>query len=336
LKHADSASQPPPAPPLPDLLTRRFVLVTGKGGVGKTSVTAALGRLSAAAGRRTLICELNTHEHIPGLFGHAPVGGAVSQIAENLWSVNIQPDEAMEEYGVMKLRFKTLYRLVFDNPLVRRLVRFVPGVNDLLMLGKAFNHERERDHDGKPVWDTILVDAPATGHGIMFFKLPRIIRDAVPAGNLHREAADMWTLLTDPERTAVHLVTLPEELPVRETVELHGRLADELGLPLGALLVNMVPPTLLSAEQAATFARLETRPEDPLLGALWDSTKVRLSREALSERAVAELDPLHMFTVRLPLLYTDDFGATEIEILSQTIAAGLAHVAAPPVTSVAP
>lgn len=321
-------SAAPVSAPLPDLLARRFVLVTGKGGVGKTSVTAALGRLSAAAGRRTLICELNTHEHIPGLFGRPPVGGAVSPIAENLWSVNIQPDEAMEEYGVMKLRFKTLYRLVFDNPLVRRLVRFVPGMNDLLMLGKAFNHERERDHDGKPVWDMIIVDAPATGHGITFFKLPRIIRDAVPAGNLHHEAAAMWDLLTDPVRTAVHLVTLPEELPVRETLELHGRLADELGLPLGALLVNMMPPHLLSAEQAEVFARLETRPDDPLLGALWDSTQVRLSREVLSDRAVSELGPLGLPTVRLPLIYTDDFGAAEVQILADAIAAGLAALSA--------
>jgi anion-transporting ArsA/GET3 family ATPase len=323
LNHTAPDSEPTSAAPLSALLARRFVLVTGKGGVGKTSVTAALGRLSAAAGRRTLICELNTHAHIPGLFGRPSAGGALSLIADNLWTVNIQPDEAMEEYGVMKLRFKTLYRLVFDNPLVRRLVRFVPGVNDLLMLGKAFNHERERHEDGRPVWDLILVDAPATGHGITFFKLPRIIRDAVPAGNLHREAADMWDLLTDPRRTAVHLVTLPEELPVRETLELHARLADELGLPLGALMVNMLPPPLLTPEQAALFARLQDRPADPLLAALWDSTQVRLSREALSKRAVDELKPLGLPMVPLPLIYTDDFGPAEVQRLAEAIAQGL-------------
>ena len=122
-------------------ILRRFILVTGKGGVGKSTLTATLALMSAAKGHRTLVCELNTHERVSRLLGHPAVGSTVGQLEENLWSVNINPKSAMQEYGLMKLRFRAFYRLVFENPLVGSLVRFIPGISDLLMLGKAFNHD---------------------------------------------------------------------------------------------------------------------------------------------------------------------------------------------------
>ena len=287
--------QPDPQP-APD---PRFVLVTGKGGVGKSTVAAILGLLSARGGARTLVCELDAHERIGPMLGHGPVGARVTRVEENLSLVNIRPSEALEEYGLMKLRFRTLYRLIFDNPLVASLVRFVPGMNDLLMLGKAFNHERETDERGQPRWDRVIIDAPATGHGITFFRLPRIIRDAVPAGNMHREAADMWALLTDPQRTAVHLVALPEELPVQETRELRARLAGELGIPLGHLVINMLPSTPFSADGAADFARL-AEPTEPRLHRLWTATRIRAGRAAAAEKHAAALRRLGLPVIELP------------------------------------
>ncbi len=287
----DLDRQPVPAP--------RFVLVTGKGGVGKSTVAAILGLLSARSGARTLVCELDSHERIAPMLGHEPVGGRVTRVEENLSLVNIQPGEALEEYGLMKLRFRTLYRLIFDNPLVASLVRFVPGMNDLLMLGKAFNHEREADDAGRPRWDRVIIDAPATGHGITFFRLPRIIRDAVPAGNMHREAADMWALLTDPRRTAVHLVALPEELPVQETRELKARLAGELGIPLGHLVINMIPSAPFAPEAAADFARLD-EPRDPRLHRMWTATRIRAGRASAAEKHAVALRELGLPIVELP------------------------------------
>ena len=310
---------------LHDLLDRRFVLVTGKGGVGKSTVTALLARIAVAQGHRTLVCELNTRERIPELFGHAPVGGKVTEITKgstlaegggSLWSVNIKPDMAMEEYALMKLRFKTLYKIVFDNPLVQSAIRLLPGVNHLTMMGKAFNHEREMKGN-TPAWDRIIIDAPATGHGLTFFQLPKIIRDAVPAGNLHQEADDMWSLLTDPVRTAVHLVSLPEELPVQETLEFHDKLK-ALGLPLGALFVNMVPPPLLTDAQRAEFATLTTAPADPALASIWRTAQMRLSREGLAQQQLKRLAGLSMTPVQLPTIYTDTFDEAAIAALAET------------------
>lgn len=298
-------------------LDHRFTMVTGKGGVGKSTVTAALARRSAEAGHRTLVCELNTRERVPELFGARPVGSTVGQIAPNLWSVNINPAVAMEEYALMKLRFRAIYKLVFDNALVSSIARFVPGMNELVMMGKAFNHEREQGRDGQPAWDRIIVDAPATGHGVTFFSLPRVIRDAVPAGNLHREADAMWSLLTDPARTAVHLVCLPEELPVQETLELHRRLGGELGLPLGTLFLNQCPPALFDEADRATVEKLSA--PTPQTAALLEAAHVRIQERARTVRMTERLEGLGMPLIELPTVYGPNFGPEAIGQLTAAI-----------------
>lgn len=309
---------PDPTPTVPAPLDRRFVLVTGKGGVGKTTVTAILALLSARAGARTLVCELDTHERIAPMLGYAPVGGTVTEVEPNLSLVDIRPAMAMEEYALMKLRFRALYRLVFDNPLVQSLVRFVPGMNDLLMLGKAFNHEREHDDAGRPVWDRVIIDAPATGHGLTFFRLPKVIRDAVPAGNMHREAADMWELMTDPARTAVHLVTLPEELPVFETRELRERL-DELGIPLGHLVINMLPDPPFEGPLADDFAALG-EPAEPRLHRLWTAARIRAGRAATAERHAETLRGMGLPVIELPQRVERTLDRAVIDALAERFA----------------
>lgn len=305
----------------PKLLDRRFVLVTGKGGVGKSTVTAMLAWASAAAGRRTLACELNKQERIAPALGHEPVGEQITRIHPNLWTVNINPKAALEEYGLMKLHIRALYRIVFENPLVEGFVRFIPGANELLMLGKTFNHERERDSHGQPVWDAIYIDAPATGHGLTLFHLPKVIRDTVASGNMHEEARAMWSLLTDPDRTAVHLVSLPEELAVQETHYLHARLV-ELGLPLGYVFLNMVPPRLLNLEQLELFRALGSSPPGDLeLEAQWETTGIRLGRCAMATHYARSLTRLRQPLVQLPTQYTAEFGLPQIDALAKSVLA---------------
>ena len=276
--------------------------------------------MSARQGARTLVCELNTHEQVPQLLGHDPVGPKVTQLEDNLWSVNINPEHAMQEYGLMKLRFQAFYRLVFENPLVSALVRFVPGINDLLMLGKAFNHERE-EIDGRPTWDRIIIDAPATGHGLTFFRLPRIIRDAIPSGNMHREGAEMWDLMTDPRRTVIHLVSLPEELPVQETTELHGRLRDELGLPIGTVFLNQMPKRPLTGAEAEIFEQWSERPKSKPLERLWSAGKIRGQQVAQAQGYRDTLAELGRPLVDLPQQHSNAFGRADIEVLVSAIEA---------------
>ncbi len=293
-------------------------MVTGKGGVGKSTFVACLALLSARRGDKTLVCELNTHEQVSRLLGHSPAGSELRKLEDNLWAVNIEPERALEEYGLMKLRFQSFFRLVFKNPLVSALVRFIPGLNDLLMLGKAFNHEREKDDDGHPVWDRIIIDAPATGHSLTFFRLPKVISKAVPSGNMHEESVEMWRLLTDQNRTGVHLVALPEELPVQETIELHERLTAELELPVSSIVVNQMPQHSKMISDHTLMKAWTKEPVCQEMKALWQASQVRESlvqQASMHRKHLNDLAPL----IELPVRYSEHFGRSDIEALANKI-----------------
>ncbi|MBV70242.1 MAG: ATPase [Myxococcales bacterium] len=300
-------------------ILKRFTLITGKGGVGKSTLAAVLALVSAKRGHKTLVCELNTHERVSRLLGHEPAGSSIKKLEDNLWSVNINPSEAMQEYGLMKLKFRAFYRLVFENPLVGALVRFIPGINDLLMLGKAFNHEREVDQNGQPVWDRIIIDAPATGHSLTFFTLPKVIMNAVPSGNMHRESHDMWSLLADPARCGIHLVSLPEELPIQETMELFSALTEDIQLPVSTVFLNQVPAPAIPRHLSDDFDQWVDAPSDEVIKPLWDAGKLRQQHVNDSNRFLKKLERLDCPVICLPMQYGIDFGRREIDALAQTI-----------------
>ncbi len=298
-------------------LEKRFTLVTGKGGVGKTTVAALLAARFAKNGHRTLLCELNTRpERLAPMFGHPPVGPQIAGIAPNLWCVNMDPSDAMVEYGLLKLKLRALCKLFFENTLVQSLVALMPGVSDLVMLGKAFNHEREREKQ-RPLWDRIVIDAPATGHGIPFFRLPQSICEAVCDGNLYREARAMQQLLDDPERTVVHLVTLPQALPVMETLQLYRRLKTELNLPLGCLFVNRMPRLGFSAEEEARL-RVHSGKD-----AFWEWAARCMDQEEIAQKRLKPLNDVELPVIELPEIWSDRFGPGELSALLGALEARL-------------
>lgn len=229
----------------PTVFDKRFLIVAGKGGVGKSVICAALGLAASARGLRTCIAELNTREKAPLFFGKEPHGYSYGELGPNLFSINIQPEPALREYGLMKLKFERVYKMVFENEAMRRLIKVIPGMNELFLLGKAFNMERERNRDGSPTWDLVIVDAPATGHGVSLLRLPETILKVADSGPMAEEVTAMRDLLLDPTRTLLNLVTLPEEMPVRETFDLAAQTNDALGIPKGYLIVNGVWPRLI-------------------------------------------------------------------------------------------
>jgi len=233
---------------------RRFIFVTGKGGVGKTTVSAALGRALAARGKRVLIAMCNAKERVSSMFASEPVGPDIVPVAPGIWAVNIEPEHAFEEYGRMVLKVPGLYRVVFHNKYVRSFLPAVPGLAEWAMLGKAWFHTTEVAEDGRPRFDVVLFDAPATGHGLDMLRVPKVIVEIVPPGMLRRDAERAWKMFTDPKETAVLVVTLPEELPATETLELIAAIDDDLRLPLGALVVNGVLPVLFSEDEARELA----------------------------------------------------------------------------------
>ena len=253
-------STPPPAPGNPGLESKRFLIVTGKGGVGKTTVCAAEAMALAHKGKRVLVAMCNAKERLSTMLGSELIGPEVTPVAPNVWAVNMDPTRALEEYGAMMLKSRALYKLLFDNKYVRTFFRAVPGMQEWTLLGKAWWHTTETREDGSPLYDVVILDAPATGHGLDMLRVPKVILDVVPPGLLRRDAERAWQLFQDPKNCAVVLVTLPEEMPTTETIELAHALREELKLPIGKIVVNGVLPPLFSKEERAALEAVPPAP----------------------------------------------------------------------------
>ena len=311
---------------------KRFVIVAGKGGVGKSTLCATLGLIAARAGKRTIIAELNTREKAPLLFGKPESGYNAREIYDNLYSINIKPEPALREYALMKLKFERVYRLVFENDAMKRLLRMIPGMTELFLLGKAFNMERERHRDGTPVWDMIIVDAPATGHGVSLFRLPEVISRVASSGPMADEVADMQALLTDPTRTLINLVCLPEEMPVKETIELHEQVERVLGIPTGYLFVNGLWPKLISDEDAdllATWRQALAKagsPDAATAGALTCLATLHRRRELQDHYVKILADSLDLPTITIPFLFDREFAQDAIERIGGHVEAALGAI----------
>jgi anion-transporting ArsA/GET3 family ATPase len=287
------------------LADKRFVLVTGKGGVGKTTVCAAESLALAAKGKRVLVAMCNAKERLSTMLGAPPVGPDVAQVADRVWAVNIQPEKALQEYGVLVLHSRALARTLFDSKYVRAFLRAVPGMQEWSMLGKAWWHTTETRADGSFKYDIVILDAPATGHGLDMLRVPKVILDVVPPGLLRRDAERAWALFRDPKACSIVLVTLPEEMPTTETLELAGALR-ELGLPVGRVVVNGVLPPLFSPEERAALAAVgPVKAESPGDAAL-AAGRDRAARESLQSESLHRLSQgLPAPPAFLPLLFED-------------------------------
>jgi Anion-transporting ATPase len=303
----------------PPLLDRRLVIVTGKGGVGKSTVTAALALLAARAGKRVLVCEVNAQERIAPLLGAERTGPVIREAAERVFTVNVTPHEAMREYGIMVLKFRTIYEAVFENRLVRYFLRVVPSLAELVMLGKILNEARAEER-GQPRWDLVLVDAPATGHAVQLLRVPSALVDTVPGGPLRQDADWMEAMLVDPARTSVAIVTLPEEMPVNEAVELDAQVRGILGMHRGGLFVNAMPETRFGPGEEARLAALAGAP--PPLGPAARAARIQALRAEQAARYLARAASAFDVTPTvIPLLPVVEWGRPAVERVAAAIEA---------------
>ena len=290
-----------PAVTLDDL---RFIYVTGKGGVGKTTVCAALARAMAARGKRVLVAMCNSKERLSSMLGGPPIGPDVVSAAPNIDAVNMVPEKCLEEYGVLVLRSKTLYQALFENKYVKTFFRAVPGLYEWSMLGKAWWHTTELlsgklTDDAVPpygdAWkyEVVIVDAPATGHGLDMLRVPKVLIDVSPGGPIRKEADRAWRLFQDRTHAGVVLVALPEDMPANETVELATEVR-RMNLPIPLLVVNGMMSDLFSGEERTRLAAAT--------GASLGAARARAVHEVIQDAALAKLGTLGLETVHLPFL----------------------------------
>lgn len=295
-----------------------FAFVVGKGGVGKTTVSAAMALHAAARGKRVLLAMCNTKERLSRLLEVEPIGERNQLILPNIEAVNMVPEVALEEYGMMVLKVRALYRAIFENRFVHSFLRGVPGMDAWTQLGKAYFHATELMPDGRKRYDLVIVDSHATGHGLDMLRVPQVIVDVAPPGLLRREAENALALFRDKTRSGVVLVTLPEEMPTNETIELHHTLVNELRLPVAHLFINRVLEHVIEPAELSTAKTLPSRlnPESPL-ETLALAGRRRALREEIQIDAIARLAAeVPVPQTQLPRLFTSEFKRAEIEQLA--------------------
>jgi anion-transporting ArsA/GET3 family ATPase len=305
------------------------LIVAGKGGVGKTTMTAALARMASRAGRSVLIVELEGKSGITGAFGLADDLGydevellpAHGSEQGSVRARRITPDDALVEY-LEDHGLKRVSRRLVSSGVVDVVSTAIPGIRDVLVLGKIKQLEREE------IADLIVVDAPATGHAITFLTSASGLVNAARGGPLRTQASEVVELLADPARCRVILVTLPEEMPVSETIESAFTLEDKAGVQLGPVIVNATDPEPVGLERSAQEAAVGLDIEPALLTALEEARRFRLQRHGLSVSQIERLArDLPLPQLRVPKMESEEIGPAEVERLAAALAAAIGELA---------
>src|SRR4051812_15580969 len=248
---------------LDDLLERRLVILSGKGGVGKSVVGTALALAARARGKRILFIEVDAPLTASRYLGAAPVGGRETEVRPGLSMVNLVPADVMDEYVREVVRVDLIARKVLGSPIYRRFFAAAPGLPELMVLGKVMTLEEDRaGWPRRPKYDLIVLDAPATGHGLAFLRVPLVASNAVPVGPVGSNARKILALLRDPRKTALAIVALPEEMAVVEALEFHKMSKGELGLEASAIILNGCHERRFTGAQEKEILRRVTEDED--------------------------------------------------------------------------
>lgn len=303
-----------------DLFDKRFIVNTGKGGVGKTTASVAMALAFARRGKKVLIMQMNVPDRLGEVFGREPVGSEVVELTRNVYSVNPTPADAMREYALMILKFKAVYKRVFENRIVSRFLRMMPGLPELVMLGKAYYHEKE-EQDGRKRWDVVILDAPATGHGMFLLQIPRVINESLSSGMMVDEARKMLELLADRRRSVLNIVTLAEEMPVNESIELYENIIRELDVEIGHIIVNHLYTEKFSAAEAAALVELADA-ADPTteIAEMLAAGVFRHRRRRLQKQYIEEIRrKLPPSTLTLPFLFAHSVGREQFDTLADSL-----------------
>jgi anion-transporting ArsA/GET3 family ATPase len=315
------------------LFSKRLLIFSGKGGVGKSTITAATAVAAARAGKRVLIVEIGEHEAISRIFAVPPVGyggGTVyrphSAAAPPISAMSVTALEALREYAMRTVKFQMIYNAVFDNPVVRYFTAAAPGLEELNVLGKIESLHREVIAPAPNArYDLMLLDAPSTGHALAFFQAPPMALRMSPPGAIHAMLQKMWNLLIDPHRTALNIVTRPEDMPVNESIEFDAA-ATALGIPRGVLIVNGVCPELFANTAVANEALARVRIGTPLAQTIVDVARSTVAKRDEQLKTIARLAAIPSPEIVVPLITGPRFGLGDVERLADALAASSSDV----------
>jgi anion-transporting ArsA/GET3 family ATPase len=305
---------------VPSVLDKRLVLVTGKGGVGKTTVAASMGLMAARRGKRTIVCEVAEQERMSSAFGVEGIGYSESELAPGLNAISIAPERAKQEWLQHQLRSGALAGILGHSRLFQYLTAAAPGLDELVTIGKIWElAQLQRKTPKAAPYDLVLVDAPATGHGLALLRAPRTYAEIARVGPIRRQALMIDGFLSDPASTGVVAVALPEEMAVAETLELGERLHEQMSRGLDAIVANGLYPERFTTAEAEQIQCLDGRgsPEAraALRAALFEHHWARGQRAELRRLRRGADAPV----LTLPYLFEEDLSLDDLDRLSREL-----------------
>jgi anion-transporting ArsA/GET3 family ATPase len=289
-----------------------------------------LALASAKQGKKTLLIEFDGNTRAARLLGLPPLDAPIDvlrQVSPTLFALSTTGQAALEEYLRLIIPARRLLRVVTESRLYQYFVAAAPGLKELLTMGKVWYEERKRDAETQqPRWDILIVDMPATGHSLQYLRMPRAARDTFGVGLVQRESERILTLFRDPQKTAVNLVTTPEELPVSETQETYRQLTEDLDLPLGVLFINRMhscplPSAVLASARANPRASSADR---RLAEQVLASAQTEAALAEAQARYVRQLLQLPLPPLQIPFCFAEQFGLPEIEQIARVMAGSFA------------
>jgi anion-transporting ArsA/GET3 family ATPase len=308
--------------PVSALLDRRLIFVTGKGGVGKSTVATALGLLGARRGLRTIVAELASQERVQRAFEQRDEHFREVELTPGLYTISIDPQNAMEEY--LRIKSGALGYALGSSKLFQAFAMATPGMRELLSIGKIWElAQLERRTRGAAPYDLVVVDAPASGHGVGILRTPKTFADIARVGPIARQGRTIATTIADPTFTGIVAVTTPEEMPVNETLVLRDTLGRD-GLTLDAVILNAVYPARFGEDQVTRLEAATAHADSPLARAALRAALSEHARAATQRRQRARLRKgIRMQLIELPYVFADHLRRSELERLADALEAGL-------------
>lgn len=288
--------------PVSSLLDKRLLFVTGKGGVGKTTVAASLGLAAARRGKRVVLCEVAEQERLP-------------ELVPDLNTVSVDPEQAKREWLRYQLKSRTLAGALGGSTIFQYLTAAAPGLTELVTMGKVWDLAQIEPRTGGPSYDLAIVDAPATGHGLAMLSAPSTYASIARVGPVGRHAERIDSFLRDPAQTGVLTVALPEEMPVNETVEFERALDRELGIAVNGIVVNAVHPMRFRSQDVERLGEVtggSAVTRAALSAAVFEHRRARAEHSQVRRLRRAATAPV----ITLPRVFEPELGAEDLERLS--------------------
>src|SRR3954451_15071246 len=308
---------------MPALLDKRLIVVTGKGGVGRTTISAALGLAAARAGKRTMIAEVAQQERLSRVFRREGLGYSEARLGPTLYGMSVNPERALKEYLGQQVG-STLGGLLTGNRIFEYFAAAAPGVRELATIGKVWELAQPERRTPGNRYELVILDAPASGNGLGMLRSPRTFGDIARVGPIRRRADLIHSFLADERRTGVVSVALPQEMPVNETLEFRAKLNSEMGMGTDTVVVNSLLPDRFTGEEAERIEAVNGGHGAPEVAA---ALRVALSehRRARGQRVqLRRLKKEVPDAVTLPYLFEPELGLPEFERLSAELERKLA------------